>query len=80
MPLQYPIIANRYWNANGTSVSIVAVRGAVKDWAAYIGSCPHRSASEVDEAEWVRRHGCKLREAEANVMFPHVAGTLKYRP
>ncbi|KKK47675.1 hypothetical protein LCGC14_3152760, partial [marine sediment metagenome] len=27
---------NRYWNANGKGICIVAKEGAVQDWAAYI--------------------------------------------
>ncbi len=77
--LSYHIIGNRYWNANGIGVAVAAVAGQRgDDWAAYISAQPD-GASEEETTEFARRFGCKLRETEANVMFPSIAGTLVYR-
>lgn len=59
-------------------VAIAAVAGVNGDWTAYISALPD-AASEELTTEYARLHGCKLKEAEANVMFPHIAGTLVYR-
>lgn len=70
MPLQYPILGDRYWSANGMAVQAVAVAGEDNDWAAYIAGVPFDHSVE-DTAEWCRRFGCKLEEAEAITLFRH---------
>lgn len=76
--LQYPIIANRYWNANGIGVAVAAVAGEDDDWAAYISAQPD-PISEIDATEFASRHGCKLTKTEASAMFPGLAERLVYR-
>lgn len=66
----------RYWNANGYATAIVAVKGDVDDWAAYIGGCD--PWSEEEAYDFVARFGCKLREDEARFFFPNIE--LAYRP
>lgn len=80
MPLTYPIIANRYWSANGMAVTAVAVQGEVQDWAAYIAGVPYEEG-EIEVAEWTKRFGAKLSEGDAAGLFPGIAehGGLTYR-
>jgi len=66
-------IAHRYWNCGDIAVVVVALRGIVGDWAAYIGG----SVSTWLEAEAVKpaaEHGCKLSERVARAFFPEVKG------
>lgn len=67
--LKFPIIANRYWNANGIGVAVAAVQGEINDWAAYIGAQPDPT-SEEETTEWARRFGCKLSMPEAFALLP----------
>lgn len=52
---------------------IVVVSGWDGDWVAYIGRI---NATSLD----VERHGEKLRQEEAEQLFPWVGQSLKYRP
>jgi hypothetical protein len=65
------IIGECSYNLNGKSYRVVAVEGAIGDWAAYSGP-----------ADWSRyevaRRGDKLLDDEARSMFPDI--TLAYRP
>lgn len=57
------------WYPIDSRVIVVAVEGAVKDWAAYIGAVPGKNHRE----EWcdVRDFGTKLRQEVAELLFPH---------
>lgn len=56
------------WKPLAKDVIVVAVEGAVGDWAAYIGAVK----GDNHEYEWmkVRDHGAKLRKEVAEVLFP----------
>lgn len=56
------------WKPLAFDVIVVAVEGAVGDWAAYIGAVP----GDNHEHEWmkVRDRGSKLRKEVAEVLFP----------
>lgn len=49
-------------------VLVVAVEGAVKDWAAYIGAV--EGENHAREYHKVRDHGSKLPKAIAELLFP----------
>lgn len=72
------IIGCRYWNANGSAVSIVARQGMRgDDWAAYIGATGS-AMSEEETHEWVAEMGCKLDEHIARAIWPEFAD-MEYR-
>jgi len=50
----------------------VAVEGAVKDWACYVGSI-------IDSVEKVRNYGDKISETRARKLFPEF-NHLRWRP
>lgn len=56
------------WKPLANDVIVVAVEGAIGDWAAYIGAV----VGDNHEHEWmkVRDHGSKLRREVAEVLFP----------
>jgi hypothetical protein len=58
-------------------VLVVAVAGAVGDWAAYIGGMGYGAADEEKE-KGVYQHGAKLTEEQARGFFPGI--DLVYRP
>lgn len=60
-------------------VLVVAKRGDVGDWAAYIAGVP--SLDDLTRGmwiEWTLEGGAKLNEAQARAFFPHIEG--EYRP
>ena len=63
--------------AFSSRVLAVAVQGGIGDWCAYIDAVPGKDHKE--EFEEVARKGEKLPQAVANVIFPHVASSLKWR-
>lgn len=75
------IIGRMYFNTGGMAVSIVAVKGGTNDWAAYIGGSdsPHLTFRAEDLHQWTRKHGAKLSENYARVIFPDVPEELSYR-
>lgn len=64
------------WMALDMRVLVVAREGGIRDWAAYIGAVP----GEDHDLEWeeVARHGSKLSEELARVLFPSFR-RLRYR-
>lgn len=70
-------IGHRYWNFGNIAVVVVAVRGVIGDWAAYIGGSEF-TWTEEQTVEEAAGHGCKLSEKIARAFFPHVEGY--YRP
>ena len=52
----------------GRNVLAVAKEGAVNDWTAYIDAVP--GINHQAETEHVMRHGDKLQEKVARVLFP----------
>jgi len=67
------VMAHRYWNTNGIGIAIVAVRGMVGDWAAYIGAEP-TGQHEHDAVEAAEQYGEKLSESHAHFLFPSISG------
>jgi len=67
------LIAHRYWNSNGIGIAIVAIRGHVEDWAAYIGAEPIGWA-EQDAVNAASECGEKLGEKLARAIFPTIEG------
>ncbi len=66
------------WQALDSKVIVVAIEGAVKDWAAYIGAVP----GDNHDKEWfdVAKHGTKLPEKVARLLFPDfVKARLRWR-
>jgi hypothetical protein len=63
--------------AMARDVLVVARKGRVNDWAAYIGAVPGQNHDR--EEEEVARHGRKLLREEAMVFFPQF-DPAKYRP
>lgn len=70
-------IGRMYCNCGDIAVAVVAVRGAVGDWATYIGGC-RSTYYEIDAVVAAAEHGCKLSEKVARAFFPHIKGY--YRP
>jgi len=66
-------MAYRYWCPNGIGVAIVAVRGMVGDWAAYIGAEP-KGWTERDAIDAAAENGDKLGEDLARAVFPRIEG------
>jgi len=66
------------WKALDSHVIVVAVKGAMNDWAAYIGSV----AGKNHDLEWreVLSNGTKLSKKVAEVLFPHFAEKYVWRP
>lgn len=60
----------KFWSANGSNVAIVAVSGKNADWAAYIGALSGSSVTKEEVVEWVEKHGSKIGEYHARVLFP----------
>ena len=69
MTMKYNIINYRYWNSNGHAVVIVAIEGNDNDWAAYIGGSDF-TQHERDAVLDVARHGSKISEKIASLLFP----------
>ena len=67
------LIAHRYWNSNGIGIAIVAIRGQIGDWAAYIGAEPVGWA-EADAVLAAAHSGEKLLERLARSIFPTIEG------
>jgi len=63
---------NMEYIALDKKVLVVAVEGAVKDWAAYIGAVPGDSHDK--EYQDVARHGTKLSRGFAELLFPRFSG------
>ncbi len=63
------ILNYSYWNCNG-AVAIVAIEGAVADWAAYVGGPSPLVRSEEATVRWVCRMGAKLSRQQAHRWFP----------
>lgn len=57
-------------------VLVVAVAGAARDWAAYVGGIGY-GADDDTKAEAVHRYGGKLPEPVARAFFPNIE--LEYR-
>jgi len=53
-------------------VAIVAIEGAIADWAAYIGSTDAVDTSEEDTVRWVCRRGSKLSREQSHRWFPQL--------
>ena len=68
-------IEGRYWNCQGTSISIVASVTKNLDWAAYIGATC--CATEREALAFTAGLGSKLQEEDARHFFPEI--TLPYR-
>lgn len=62
-----------YWNSNGIGIAIVAVRGMVGDWAAYIGA-EHNGWRAKDAIDAAATCGEKLGEHLARAIFPGIEG------
>jgi len=67
------VMAHRYWCPNGIGIAVVAVRGAIGDWAAYIGAEP-TGWREQDAVEVAAANGDKLGEDLARAIFPYIEG------
>lgn len=65
------------YKALETHVIAVAVEGAVKDWAAYIGAVEGKN-HEI-ESKKIARNGAKLPHAVAKVLFPEWEEKLDWR-
>lgn len=63
-------IDRSYFNANGKGIAIVAVKGGIDDWAAYIGA--DDGWSEDGCYEWTRHRGVKLTREQATRWFPRL--------
>lgn len=57
------ILAVKMIEQDGVDRRVVAVAGAVDDWAAYIAAWIHSD-------QWIAQHGLKLTKAEATPLFP----------
>lgn len=55
-------------------VVVVAVRGQVGDWAAYIAGVKTLGSPTPELQALVYREGTKLNEAQARGFFPHIEG------
>lgn len=70
MSQEYKIIADKWWAANGAHVGVVAVEGAIGDWAAYIGI--GAGESHQLEAHDIAARGGKLLKKHACLLFPYL--------
>lgn len=59
----------KQWKALDSKVLVVAVEGAVEDWACYIGVV--RGDNHQREYEYVARRGTKLPQKIAELLFPN---------
>ena len=64
------------WRRLDNKVIAVAVEGAIKDWAGYIGAVAGKTENEWKE---VAERGTKLPQEVAEVLFPEF-GSLRWRP
>ncbi len=72
------VLTHKYWNCGGHAIAIVAVAGAVGDWAAYIGATDNTSSEEAAVAA-AAEDGCKLYSHEAAALFPHLNAAMYRR-
>ena len=61
-------IGNRYWNSGSNACCVVAVRGEVNDWAAYIAGV-FVYQSEDEAIEFTYAEGAKLDSKTAHGIF-----------
>lgn len=61
-----------YFNDGGKGIAIVAIEGAIGDWAAYIGSCTGGGESEKVAYQYAASNGVKLPTQLAQRIFPEI--------
>ncbi len=71
------IIDWKFWAANGFTCAIVAVKGGIDDWAAYISG--NHDLPEHDTVMFAARYGGKLSRDQATAFFPRMATTFNWR-
>ncbi len=67
MILPEDFLANRFWCANGFAACVVAVKGGVGDWAAYISGFSDESEEEAIRFTILR--GTKMEAQDAIDLF-----------
>jgi len=65
------------YKALDMKVLVVAVEGAVKDWACYIGAV--KGENHEREFMQVAQHGTKISEKMATMLFPDFANKFTWR-